>query len=87
MARVKAPRNVFIDFPLGHNCGLPFDAKMQNRILKDTLKVLVTAKIPGEVFDMPYEWDSAFSWETYQKDVQEMIEQEGIAAQEWKPKT
>jgi len=78
MARVKAPRSVFIDFPLGHNCGVPFDADLQRRIVNDTLNILVTAKTPGEVFGLPHAWDSAFSWETFQKDVQEMIEEESI---------
>lgn len=85
MARVKAPRSAFIDFPLGHNCGRPFDAEMQTRILKDALNILVTAKTPGDVFDLPYEWDVPFSWETYQQDLQEMVREEGIIAQAWKP--
>lgn len=85
MARVKAPRNVFIDFPLGHNCGKPFDADLQTRILKDTLNILVSAKIPGDVFDLPYEWGEEFNWETYQRDLQKMMEEEDITVQEWKP--
>lgn len=86
MARVKAPRNVFINFPLGHNCGKPLQVDLQKSILKDTLNVLLTAKNPGEVVDLPYEWESDFNWETYQQDMQAMIEEEGITAQEWKPK-
>ena len=87
MASVKAPRSVFIDFPLGHNCGKPFDKGLQIRILKDSLNVLSIAKTPGELFDLPYKWDTTFSWETFQQDVQQMIKDEGIIAQEWKPKT
>ena len=86
MARVKAPRNAFIDFPLGHNCGKPLDEDLQKSILKDALNILVTAKTPGDVFDLPYEWERDFSWETYQRDVQGMIEEEGISTREWKPK-
>lgn len=87
MARVKAPRSAFIDFPLGHNCGKPFDTDLQTRILKDTLNILDTAKTPGDVFDLPYEWEGGFSWETYQRDIQEMIREEGTIAQNWKPNT
>jgi hypothetical protein len=85
MARVKAPRNAFIDFPLGHNCGRALDVKSQTRILKDALNILATAKTSGEIFDLPYEWGEAFDWGTYQRDVQEMIQQENIPPQEWKP--
>ncbi|MFO7963183.1 MAG: hypothetical protein R6U50_04615 [Desulfobacterales bacterium] len=87
MARVKAPRSVFLDFPLGRNCGKPFEKDLQRSILKATLKILTTSKIPGEIFELPHTWETAFTWENYQKDVQEMIEKEGLTTQEWKPKT
>jgi hypothetical protein len=40
MAQVKAPRNVFINFPLGHQCGKPDDPQLQEQILKDALNYL-----------------------------------------------
>lgn len=85
MGRVRAPRSVFIDFPLGRNCGRPFESDLQTRILKDTLSRLAAASTPGEVFDLPYAWKTPFSWETFQRDVQDMVDEEGIGAQEWKP--
>jgi hypothetical protein len=86
MALVKAPRSAFINFPLGRECGRPHDTDLQIRILKDTLNILVTATIPGEIVDLPYEWDEPFDWAKYLQDMQEMLEEEGSPVQEWKAK-
>jgi hypothetical protein len=85
MARIKAPRNAFLNFPLGRQCGKPHDVEMQTRILKDALDVLVTATTPGELVDLPYQWDEPFDWPRIMKDLQEMLEQRGEPMQEWKP--
>jgi hypothetical protein len=86
MARLCSPRGVFINFPLGHQCGKPQDVDLQVRILKETLTVLSTATEPGQIVDLPYEWDGPFAWEDYSKDIQAMLEEQGGVAQEWKPK-
>ena len=38
MEAVKPPRAVFVDFPLGHNTGKPFDKELQLNILKDAFE-------------------------------------------------
>jgi hypothetical protein len=86
MGLVKPPRAAFVDFPLGNQCGKPNDADLQLRILKDTLDVLVSASTPGEIVDLPYQWDEPFDWASYRRDLEAMINDEGIAAQEWIPK-
>ncbi len=86
MARLRAPRSAFIDFPLGHQCGRPDDIDLQTQILKDTLDVLATANTPGSIVDLDYQWDEPVSWDTYQAAIKEMLEEEGGPAQEWKPK-
>ncbi|UCE55536.1 MAG: hypothetical protein JSV31_08855 [Desulfobacterales bacterium] len=86
MAQVKAPRNVFINFPLGRPCGKANDPELQTQILKDTLSYLAEAKIPGEIADLPYEWDEPFDWSCYLRDVETMLKSEGAEIQEWKPK-
>ncbi len=63
MAAVKAPRAVFVNFPLGHNTGKPFDRELQMSILKDALSALVTIKQPGTIVDLPYQWSEDDSWE------------------------
>ena len=86
MARVRAPRSAFINFPLGRQCGKPGERELQTRILKDALDVLVTAQVPGTLVDLGYEWGRPFDWETYQRDINDMLAEEGLSSQEWKPK-
>lgn len=86
MERVKPPRGVFINYPLGHPCGKPFDAPLQTRILKDTLNFFSTATIPGQIEDLPYQWGKDFGWDNYFRDIQDMVKEEGGQVQEWKPK-
>ncbi len=86
MAQVKAPRSVFLNFPLGHGCGRPHDAFMQTQILKDALNVLVTAKNPGDIVDLPYQWDRPFDFPGFLEDIQDMVKEEDGTLQEWKPK-
>ena len=87
MAQVNPPRAAFLNFPLGRQCGKPEDVDLQIRILKDALEVLVSATVPGQIVDLPYEWGAPFDWKSYWHDLDEMIQEEGIQAQEWKPKT
>ncbi|RLB35244.1 MAG: hypothetical protein DRH20_11225 [Deltaproteobacteria bacterium] len=87
MARLKPPRSVFLDFPLGRQCGTPGDAEFQKQILRDTLRVLEEATTPGEILDLPYQWKGPFDFASYMKDLQDMLEEEGTEPQEWKPKT
>ena len=85
MERIKPPRSVFINFPLGRQCGKPNDSDMQVRILQETMGILVTASIPGEIVHMPYEWDGPFDWSSYMNDIQEMLKDEGGTPQDWNP--
>ena len=65
-ASVKSPRAVFVNFPLGHQAGKPFDQGGQTRILLDALQVLETATTPGTLVQLPYKWDDRDpldSWE------------------------
>jgi hypothetical protein len=84
MKQVKPPRSAFINFPLGRQCGRPNDNEMQKKILKDALSLLITVTSPGKVVDLPYKWERPFGWDDYMKDIQEMLEEEGNSAQEWK---
>jgi hypothetical protein len=86
MEQVKAPRMVFLDFPLGRQCGKPNDRELQVSILKDALSFLETAQTPGQMLELPYEWGKPFDWETYSRDVAQMIQEEDIPLQDWKPK-
>ncbi|MBW1868860.1 MAG: hypothetical protein JRI73_06080 [Deltaproteobacteria bacterium] len=76
MKLVNAPRGVFIDFPLGRQCGKPGDIQLQTQILRDTLEVLLSAKTPGTLVDLTYQWGEPFDWNTYLSDVKEMVDEE-----------
>jgi D-proline reductase (dithiol) PrdB len=63
---VKPPRAVFVNFPLGHQTGKPFDPENQRAIIVDALRVLEAAIAPGTLVQLPYKWredDSDDSWE------------------------
>ena len=79
MKLVKAPRGVFVDFPLGRQCGKPGDIQLQTQILRDTLEVLVSAKTPGTLVDLTYQWGEPFDWNTYLSDVKEMVDEENAS--------
>ena len=87
MERVRAPRNVFVNFPLGRQCGKPDDRSLQTNIVKAALDHLKTAKTPGEFVDLPYQWDQPFNWDGYLEDVKEMLKSESVETQDWKPIT
>jgi len=86
MKQLMAPRTVFLDFPLGRQCGRPFDRELQVNILRDTLGFLESAEKPGQVLELPYMWDEPFDWESYSRDVDQMIQEEDIPPQDWKTK-
>ena len=54
---VKPPRSVFVNFPLGHTTGKPFDRGLQMAIIKDAFDALKSIKEPGTIVDLPYKWD------------------------------
>ena len=56
------------------------------RILRDTLHLLTTASVPGEVVDLPYEWGEPFDWESYMSELDAMLKEEGAVVQEWTPR-
>jgi len=63
---VKPPRAVFVNFPLGHQAGRPFDPEGQTRIILDALHLLETATTPGTIVQLQYKWDEndpLDSWE------------------------
>jgi D-proline reductase (dithiol) PrdB len=62
MAQVKPPRPVFVNFPLGHQCGRPFDRELQMSVIKDALSTLTTLQEPGQITDLPYEWGVEFTY-------------------------
>jgi hypothetical protein len=59
---VRPPRAVFLDFPLGHTAGKAGDAKLNRRILEDTLRAFETIVTPGSMIALPYKWADDDAW-------------------------
>jgi hypothetical protein len=63
---VKPPRAVFVNYPLGHQCGKPFDRENQRAVLLKVLQCLETSTVPGRLFQLPFKWqedDPLDRWE------------------------
>jgi len=63
----------------------PHDVDLQTRILEDALSILVTARNPGNIVDLQYEWDEPFDFPGFLRDMQDMLREEESTLQEWKP--
>jgi hypothetical protein len=62
---VKAPRGVFVNFPLGHQTGKPNEPDLQRRIVTDAMRAFDTITTPGTIVELPYIWDANDrAWET-----------------------
>ena len=58
----QPPRATFIDYPLGHTVGKPFDTEDQFAIVRASLEGFTTATRPGEVRMLAQRWDSEAAW-------------------------
>lgn len=56
------PRLVFVDFPLGNPCGVPFDVNMQSQILDVGLDLLESAQAPRTTVVAPFSWPGGEDW-------------------------
>tara|TARA_A100001037_G_scaffold301244_1_gene330330 strand:+ start:969 stop:1205 length:237 start_codon:yes stop_codon:yes gene_type:complete len=59
---VRPPRSLFINFPMGNAFGKPFDNAMQRGVLQSCLDMVVDCEVPGELRDLPHEWDVTFGY-------------------------
>ena len=55
---VKPPRTFFVNYPLGHTTGKPFDRQNQTEIIKAALSGAAGITEAGTIVDLPYEWSS-----------------------------
>jgi hypothetical protein len=62
---VKAPRAVFVNFPLGHQTGKPNQPELQRNIVRDAMRAFDAISRPGEIVELPYVWDpNDRTWES-----------------------
>ncbi len=59
---VNPPRAAFLDFPLGHTAGKPFDTELQRSIIASALEGFSSLSAPGSVKILPYRWSDDDGW-------------------------
>lgn len=59
----QPPRATFVDYPLGHSAGKPFEAGDQEWILRAALSGLEHAPLPGTLLCLPNRWDADGAWQ------------------------
>jgi len=58
------PRALFVDYPLGHTSGRPFDPDDQYAITRAALMGLETSETPGVIVDLGRRWSENDDWKT-----------------------
>ena len=53
---IGIPRVAAIEYPYGRATGNVHDREGQRAVLLEVLSVLEKAKMPGQVFDLPFTW-------------------------------
>lgn len=65
---VNPPRAAFLDYPLGHTTGKPFEPDLQRDILLQALEAFASLTTPGCVKMLPFRWSEDEAWkETAQR--------------------
>jgi len=59
----RAPRATFVDYPLGHTSGKPFDAADQLGIVRAALAGLENMEGPEQIRHLPNQWDALGNWQ------------------------
>ncbi len=58
MTAGRPPRAAFVDYPLGHSAGKPFDRDDQLAVVKAALQGFNTLTQPGQMLTLPNRWDN-----------------------------
>ena len=56
------PRATFLDYPLGHTAGKPFDPDNQYAVLRDSLAAFERLSQPGAIEHLPNLWSADDAW-------------------------
>ena len=56
------PRFLFVDFPLGNPCGIPYDRDMQAAIARQAVELLESAGGPQTTVRAPFDWNGNPNW-------------------------
>jgi len=58
----RPPRATFLDYPLGHSAGKPFDRADQLAVVRAALDGFATMTTPGTVQMLTQVWDAGDAW-------------------------
>ena len=58
----RPPRATFVDYPLGHSTGKPFDPSDQLGIVRSALAGLESMTRPESITHLPNVWDAVGAW-------------------------
>ena len=58
----RPPRAAFLDYPLGHSAGKPFDRADQLRVVRAALAAFQSIDSPGTILRLPGQWDGVGAW-------------------------
>jgi hypothetical protein len=54
--KIKAPRALFVPWPMGHHFGVPFHTAIQRRVVMEALQLLQTVETSGTIVTLPVKW-------------------------------
>jgi len=58
----RPPRATFLDYPLGHSAGRPFDREDQYAVVRAALQGFTAMTRPGEIARLPNRWPESEEW-------------------------
>lgn len=56
------PRGAFVDFPLGHTVGPPFEPEQQYQIVRDGFQAFESIETAGEIRTIDTAWPAGDDW-------------------------
>lgn len=62
IAAGRPPRAVFVDYPLGHSAGRPFDPADQRAVLAAALRAFECITGRGGILDLDHRWPDGGAW-------------------------
>lgn len=64
----RPPRAAFVDFPLGHSSGPPFDEAQQYAIVRDAMRAFEAAETPEQIVALDVAWPDGDGWKAASTD-------------------
>lgn len=62
LAAGRPPRAVFLDYPLGHSAGRPFEPADQRAVLTAALRAFDSIEAAGDIVDLDHRWAEDAGW-------------------------